>query len=235
MKYESHEENIRSLSSLYDNVPFIFTYKNLSHEFLYCNQFLLNYMGCKSQRDVIGKTDFDFRWEPFADIYMKHEKDALKQNMYVALVPICDSFGVIDLECVHRMPCKDSKGNIVGLLIHAYLLKNKIPFELSNLLTKKKDKSDMNIYTIDKKRFDMNLSLKEQECLFYFIRGKTCKIIGQILGISFRTVEMHIVNIKQKFGCHTKSELIDTAINQGYLYDIPASLLDKRIKETSAR
>ena len=52
-------------------------------------------------------------------------------------------------------------------------------------------------------------------------------MIGKILGISHRTVETHINNIKSKFGCALGSELIDRAIEMGYLYDFPTSLLNK--------
>jgi DNA-binding CsgD family transcriptional regulator len=52
------------------------------------------------------------------------------------------------------------------------------------------------------------LSRKESECLFYFSKGNTMKEIAEHTCLSPRTIETHLKNIKNKVGCHTKSELI---------------------------
>jgi DNA-binding NarL/FixJ family response regulator len=52
------------------------------------------------------------------------------------------------------------------------------------------------------------LSQRELEVLQHLVKGKSAKIIAEILQISKRTVEHHIENIKQKTGCSTKYELI---------------------------
>jgi len=49
---------------------------------------------------------------------------------------------------------------------------------------------------------------KELECLYYLAQGNTSKEIANNLGLSFRTVETYLRNIKERFGYHTKSELI---------------------------
>lgn len=54
---------------------------------------------------------------------------------------------------------------------------------------------------------------REMIVLEYSIQGKTAKEIGEILGVSFRTVEAHISNIKNKFLCKTKTELISKFFN----------------------
>lgn len=51
-------------------------------------------------------------------------------------------------------------------------------------------------------------TIREEECLREIVRGKTSKQIANILGISFRTVEIHVQNIKSKLCVHTKSDLI---------------------------
>lgn len=61
------------------------------------------------------------------------------------------------------------------------------------------------------------------------MRGKSCKMIGKILGLSPRTVESYIDHIKLKFGCKLKSEVTGRAIEMGYLYELPASLLDNQL------
>jgi DNA-binding CsgD family transcriptional regulator len=55
------------------------------------------------------------------------------------------------------------------------------------------------------------LSKREKQCMHYLMRGKTAKAIANHLGLSTRTVENYIENIKSKFGVSSKSELIDLA------------------------
>lgn len=49
---------------------------------------------------------------------------------------------------------------------------------------------------------------RELDCIVLLMQGYTFKMIANKLGISPRTVETYIENIKQKTGCFSKSELI---------------------------
>jgi len=71
-----------------------------------------------------------------------------------------------------------------------------------------------------------NLSNRELECLFLQLRGKTAKQIAIVLGLSKRTVEDYLDNIKSKFGCQNKAEVLVTAIRYEYQHYIPKSLLN---------
>ncbi|MBY0500641.1 MAG: helix-turn-helix transcriptional regulator [Alphaproteobacteria bacterium] len=53
------------------------------------------------------------------------------------------------------------------------------------------------------------LTSREIECLFYLSRGKTKKEIGRLVGLSPRTVESYLNNIKYKTHAFDKSNLID--------------------------
>lgn len=57
-------------------------------------------------------------------------------------------------------------------------------------------------------RGSKQLSARELDCLYYYIFDKTAKEIANYLHLSFRTVESHINNIKNKLGVTTKSQLI---------------------------
>jgi len=50
---------------------------------------------------------------------------------------------------------------------------------------------------------------RETECMVWLLRGKTIVSVAAILKISPRTVESYIKNMKEKFACRTKFELID--------------------------
>lgn len=54
---------------------------------------------------------------------------------------------------------------------------------------------------------DIQLTRREQECLYYFINGFTAKEIAKELNISYRTVQDYLGIVYQKYGCSTKHEL----------------------------
>jgi len=61
-------------------------------------------------------------------------------------------------------------------------------------------------YYIDKDKY---FTRREVDCLNQIIQGKTMKESARSLGVSSRTVESYIKNMKFKFGCNKKSQLID--------------------------
>jgi DNA-binding CsgD family transcriptional regulator len=51
------------------------------------------------------------------------------------------------------------------------------------------------------------------------------KEIAKILNLSVRTVESYFMIIKLKLGCNNKSQIIEKAINSGFLYYIPEDII----------
>ena len=56
-------------------------------------------------------------------------------------------------------------------------------------------------------------SRRELQCLGLSIRGKSASKVALDLGISQRTVEEYLNNVKKKLGVTSKSEMINVAIN----------------------
>lgn len=77
-------------------------------------------------------------------------------------------------------------------------------------------KKDKYIFTT---KYDSSIELNRTECqiLLYLLVGFGSKEISTKLELSFRTVESYIAIIKEKFNVSTKSDLIDTIINLGFL------------------
>lgn len=63
----------------------------------------------------------------------------------------------------------------------------------------------------------LELTSREIDCYLLYAQGSRSKEIAKELGISYRTVEKHIENIKDKLQCSTLASVINT-ISQ-YLYD----------------
>ena len=78
---------------------------------------------------------------------------------------------------------------------------------------------------------DVSLSQRQSQCLFYLIRGKSTPMIASILGLSPRTIESYVEEIKNKMGCTKKSELIEKAIEQGCMEIIPRGIIMDKSKK----
>jgi DNA-binding CsgD family transcriptional regulator len=60
------------------------------------------------------------------------------------------------------------------------------------------------------------LTEKELDCAFALLEGKTANETGEKLFRSRRTIETHISNMKSKFHCKTKSDLIAKLLDNGF-------------------
>ena len=53
------------------------------------------------------------------------------------------------------------------------------------------------------------------------VRGKPIKEIARLLNLAERTIRFYIEKIKEKANCHTKGELIDWALTNGFDQFLP--------------
>lgn len=152
-----------------------------------------------------------------------------------------------ELEIIHRLedssddktyflkkaPLRDESNQIIGIIYQC------MPWSQVELLTLLKQIDGKyqaavdvpSYYEFDTHRNPANLSQRELECLFLLLRGRTVKQTAEMLGLSKRTAESYIDNIKSKLGCLNKAELLVTAMIQGYQHHIPKSLLKLNLSE----
>lgn len=69
------------------------------------------------------------------------------------------------------------------------------------------------------------LTIRESEIIYLVAMGRSASVIADMLSISNRTVESHIINIKIKLGITKKYQLIDFYVANDLIYKIPGSLL----------
>jgi len=55
---------------------------------------------------------------------------------------------------------------------------------------------------------EVKLSARELECIQYLALGNSAKEIAALLDLSARTIESHLINIKQKTGYYSRSKLV---------------------------
>lgn len=54
---------------------------------------------------------------------------------------------------------------------------------------------------------EIQITPREKEILWWYIKGKTSEETAKILDISRRTIERHFENLREKFGCFSKNQL----------------------------
>lgn len=66
-------------------------------------------------------------------------------------------------------------------------------------------------------RADVEITQRQLECLSWTQEGKSAVDIGQILGISARTVEGHLAKVCSHFGVRTRIQAVIKAKDLGFL------------------
>lgn len=75
-------------------------------------------------------------------------------------------------------------------------------------LTTLEDKLKIKKYPLNNNHIKSYLTQHELKCLQHLGKGFTCKEIGNVLRISYRTVETHIRNIKNKLNIYSHDQLL---------------------------
>lgn len=198
----------------------LYAKKDVNSVITECDEMFLRYTGAKSKDEIIGHTDFEFVWQEYAPLYRQHEIEILNGNEYSAIIPVKDSEDNTLLFLHNKIRTTDANGKTTGLIVRAVEILNPNYHELISTLSKVNTKKNQ-IFALGKNIDNIKLSARQKQCLFFLVYGKSAKAIAKILKISPRTVEVHIDILKIKFSCHTKNELIDTAINMGFLDLLP--------------
>jgi len=188
-----------------------------------CNKAYLEYASVRSADKILGCTDYDLPWEEGANLYRGHELDTIKGNIYTVISPVKIKRGNI-LFLQTKTQKLDSNGLVCGVLSHSIEIIDPTVYSLIQALQKNSPfLGQYQPFYLGKKSNTNTIVLprRQEEVLFYLIRGKSAKSIARLMGISFRTVEYYITILKDKFNCATKNELIESAINKGFSQYIP--------------
>jgi DNA-binding CsgD family transcriptional regulator len=114
----------------------------------------------------------------------------------------------------NRMPVFGTRNHTVAVLAIS------IDITASLILRNSKFKGNHNPIQYSKLAQNLSqfsLTKRQSECLFYLTQGKTFKEIALLMnGISVRTVETYIEQLKLKLNCRNKSELIVMAIEMNF-------------------
>ncbi|MDQ2994977.1 MAG: helix-turn-helix transcriptional regulator [Pseudomonadota bacterium] len=115
-------------------------------------------------------------------------------NFYINSMPLLESFiENFEFQCRHLIQT-DSENNLI---------------QLPSYNQKKIITTDTSTQSGSYLQLNNLITFREMECLELIAHGYTMKNAAKKLTISPRTVEMHLRNIKEKSGLHTKNQLVD--------------------------
>lgn len=83
--------------------------------------------------------------------------------------------------------------------------------------SKKPQRYKLKTYCLGEKYGDLYLTRRETECVVHLLQGKTVPETAKILGLSPRTIEFYVKNIKVKLNCRTKIEILRHVLNSDLL------------------
>jgi sigma-B regulation protein RsbU (phosphoserine phosphatase) len=116
------EESLASerdlLRMLIDNLPDYIWIKDTQSRFVLNNKAHLRALGCQSQQDAAGKTDFDFFSREVAERFFADEQNVLQSGepMLAHEQLRVDKAGAARWQLASKMPWRDARGKIIGTL-----------------------------------------------------------------------------------------------------------------------
>lgn len=208
--------------SLMDHLPGYIGWKDLNRRYLGANKALLELKGFSDAEEVAGKSDEELSPWSIEENKMFQLQDLCVLNGEKVATFHLDST-TSEVFLLEKAPITDQNNNVTGLIYYCHPCQKNDVFRM---LRQFDDKLDLNPhhYILNSNENKFGLTLRESECVFLLIRGKSAKEIGVLLSLSKRTIESYIENIKNKMDCKNKAEILVKAVLNGYHNHIPARL-----------
>ena len=146
---------------------------------------------------------------------------------------ICEyADGQLHCYLTRKIPLSGREGLSSGIAVYMTDIKSELINTLLKLTNPRATESRLDSiqgsYHVGVLSDGIAITPRQHEVLFLILRGKTCREIANMLYVNVRTIETHVIHLKNLFGCTSKSALISEAIDRGYLYALPTNLFRQR-------
>jgi len=218
-----------------NQIPMVFAIKDLSSRYRLTNQMTAELFGFKSAREVIDNEIKDEQLQckaaELAETFYQEDYEVITDcttKTYFTKMTLANG----RQSCVlgPKKPYLDIHGNIVGSVFcyvditNRYIVNHDRLVEYARNCDVNRKNDGQFSFEVTKSYSNFNLSTRQQECLFYLLRGYSAKGISNRLDLSVKTVETHIYKLKIKLDCSTRQQVIEKCINHGLLNVIPESI-----------
>lgn len=155
------------------------------------NQSVIDSFGIESVSSLIGRTYTEWlNDDKYAAIWMENGRRIQKTGVAEQLIEIAQCKDRIVYFRSYKTPLLGRSGKTIGLTGFS------IPLSSNSLIP---------------------ISKQQTECLKLLALGNTYRQIANALGLSQKTVEHYIENIKNKLNCECRAELVQQAIERGLI------------------
>jgi DNA-binding CsgD family transcriptional regulator len=226
--------NIGNPASLLSQLPGLIMCMDLNHQFTFANSEAATIFGFKVEDELLGKMPHEIRCKAAdaANTFIMQNKEVIESLKVIKLLDIHPyANDLVKIFLTTKLPFLNNNKQVVGAIVTCleinsnHLSKIFMNIATSDRKYREHNKVIQRSYKIDDQYHNFKLSKQESLCLFYLIRGRSFSQIGAAMNLSKRTVEHYIENVKNKMDCHSKSELIEKAIDQDFLNFIPENLV----------
>lgn len=192
-------------------------------------------LGWKNSEQCINLSDYDIPCAAVeaANLFIELDQKVVNNKASLISLYICKYMNGWKTLLSHKIPIQKTNGDITGIygqvmdISSTNLYNWCLPLN-QNDLKYSESSNKPRIYILSQEHTPLPLTLRQQACIFLLVRGKSMKEIANILDISVKTVEGHFEKIKLKMGCSSKSQLIEKAIDSGFLNYIPNDIFKKQ-------
>jgi DNA-binding CsgD family transcriptional regulator len=189
--------------------------KSIDGKFLECNTAQAKSFGLSKGSDVVGRFDEDFLPKEEAELVKRDDKEIIKIGLPKIFIENYNFFHssqerMISFKIPIASPTKQHK--LIGIFGISVSMNNLdlISTDILNPFQTLLCMANIHDYSISANK---KLSKREKECLQHLTSGMTAKKIARILNLSPRTVEFYIENLKKKFACSNRTELVAKTFN----------------------
>lgn len=212
--------------------------KNTDNVYIYANQNSAKALGYSTAKELIGNTDYQIR-SPIvclAGEFVTEDAHVIRQNKFSKSI----SFGPYYRDGNYKMWMRqknlvfDNKDQLVGVQAIAIdITENKNLLNMILLSNQGFMPHTQTYFCIQLTDYYPNIDLGRQETLtlFYLLRGKSSKEIGDILSLSARTIDAYIEKIKFKTNTKSRLELVAKCIHEGFINIFPAVIGKKLLQK----
>lgn len=219
-----------ALRAMMDASPDPWGYGDGNH-YVYANQANARIHGIRHHLDMIGMTfsDIPNAIAECSSLYIAQEAYMWETGKSLRTLEIhpCDEDGKWRAFLCDKMPFFDADGKVIAAACHGMELATPTMRQIGDINAESMA-SGMS-YLIDHLPEQPSLPPREAEVLFLLLRCRGIRRIAAIMGLSPRTVEQYLAQLRDKFAVTSKNELIDLAMQRGYLNYIPQSLFTRQL------
>lgn len=214
--------------------------KALDATYVYGNPYAARLCGYLNQQAMRGDTDYGL---PCAAVkcaaqFRQQDHQVIKLRQPLQILDIQPyARGEWHVFIANKMPLMDAQQQVIGVVSHAVDITSSRTLALGYLLgglTRNDRKAirprlGAKSYFIDQRRGQVDLSQPEAETLFLLLHRRSHQQIARVLNVTRRSVGDQLANLKRKFEVLSQADLLDCAIQAGYLNQVPPSLFNRQL------